>query len=551
MCGTIRSLPTKDTFRHSLKVLLIAAGLSSCAPDIPAGDPVPMQYGDSSLFLSAIKQDASVPLKERITGITVPHHLLARDLIAQTFGLISANEYDRVLLLSPDHFFLGDTDVTVSTQPFDTVFGILKADTGVAKALAKIPVVGTGSFFYREHGINALTPFIKHHFPDASFAAITFKGNSTREDLDKIARALKPLLAGRTLVVQSTDYSHFLSPRDAKKKDQETLRIIAGGDPDRLFGLNQPGHMDAINAQWLQSVLQKDVHGASPLVIRNRNSQEYAGENIAETTSYVTQIYSPDVLPAQGDGHYVFAGDTILGRGMADFANDSARRGEFVRNILSLTGGAPMIVNLEGVMMDNCPKTDSVWVLCMDTEPTLRILKDLNVIAVSTANNHAYDLGKTAYADMVRVLQRNGIRVLERNATLEFSQFRLTGFTDIENSPDPKAGLLYESDIKRMASSTDATPLPSFAFIHWGDEYSNTLNDRQKALAGIFRENGVELVIGAHSHHSVPLQCDALQCMAASLGNFIFDQEGPDVSGQLLDVQFFPQGTYALRTIEL
>lgn len=530
-----------------LKALLLAAGLSACAPSVPPAT-VPRQYNDTSLFLSAIKQDATRPLDQAITGITVPHHLLARDLMAQAFGLVAGHSYDRVILLSPDHFFLGDTDISVTTQAFDTVFGTLKADAAVSEALRGLPAVGTGSFFYREHGINALTPFIKYHFPDAAFTAITFKGASMKEDLRAVADALEPLLKDRTLIVQSTDYSHFLTPSDAKAKDQETLRLIASGDADAIHGLDQPEHMDAIDAQWLQMTLQREAFHASPVVLQNRNSQAYANEPVTDSTSYVTQIYTPEFAPMSGSGRYVFAGDTLLGRGMAAFAEDPSQADAFVKKILGRTGDAPMIVNLEGVMQADCPEAKSEWTLCMKTEPTLRILKALNVVAVGTANNHAYDLGADAYASMLATLRRNGIRVLERNATLDFPEFRLAGFTDVDNSPEPRANLLYESDIKQGASPS---PLPSFVFVHWGDEYSATMNARQTALADVFGKNGFALVIGAHSHRASPLSCTADQCVLPSLGNFLFDQSGPKVSGQLLEVRFFPQGTYALRTIGL
>jgi len=36
-------------------------------------------------------------------------------------------------------------------------------------------------------------------------------------------------------------------------------------------------------------------------------------------------------------------------------------------------------------------------------------------------------------------------------------------------------------------------------------------------------------------------------CQVFSLGNFLFDQEGPRVSGMLLEAVFFPQGTYFLK----
>lgn len=45
---------------------------------------------------------------------------------------------------------------------------------------------------------------------------------------------------------------------------------------------------------------------------------------------------------------------------------------------------------------------------------------------------------------------------------------------------------------------------------------------------------------------SVPDQSKA-ELLAFFLGNFIFDQRGPGISGAVLEAMFFPQGTYFLR----
>jgi len=70
---------------------------------------------------------------------------------------------------------------------------------------------------------------------------------------------------------------------------------------------------------------------------------------------------------------------------------------------------------------------------------------------------------------------------------------------------------------------------------------------REQALAARLAGRGVELIIGSHPHRAGALTGDRQQCLAFSLGNFIFDQRRPGVSGALLEVMFYPQGTYFLR----
>ncbi len=83
--------------------------------------------------------------------------------------------------------------------------------------------------------------------------------------------------------------------------------------------------------------------------------------------------------------------------------------------------------------------------------------------------------------------------------------------------------------------------------MHWGEEFRAAPGPREEALAARLTARGVELIIGSHPHRAGALTGDRTQCLAFSLGNFIFDQRRPEVSGALLEVIFYPQGTYFLR----
>ena len=66
--------------------------------------PFPALFQQAELFTAALDHSRAQPFDQRITGITVPHHLLAVDLIADAFRRLAGQHYERIILLSPDHF---------------------------------------------------------------------------------------------------------------------------------------------------------------------------------------------------------------------------------------------------------------------------------------------------------------------------------------------------------------------------------------------------------------------------------------------------------------
>src|SRR5829696_7807154 len=83
--------------------LVVATFMSSVA--IASDRPVRSMYSDPKVFLDAIAREQPQASRDsRITGISVPHHLLAADLIARGFWTALPGRYDRIILLSPDHF---------------------------------------------------------------------------------------------------------------------------------------------------------------------------------------------------------------------------------------------------------------------------------------------------------------------------------------------------------------------------------------------------------------------------------------------------------------
>jgi len=534
-----------------MRAALLAFIASVCA----GAEPFPLFYPDAKPFREVCEavEEKVKPLEQRVTGVTAPHHLLAVDLIAETLWMASKGKYERVLILSPDHFKRGTTPFSTTTKDFLTPLGRVRVDGDAVKELMTEPLVSESTLFSREHGVQALLPMLARWFGDVPVVPVTLGVRSTKDEWEKLLPALIRCVKGKnTLVVQSTDFSHYLTKAEAMKRDAETLRVLAAGEEEAVVKLDQPGHLDSKAAQWLMMRLQREVWGAAGVVLRNRNAIHYGGNaNEPETTSYITQVFSPQRIPgtALPGKRVCFGGDTHFGRGVAAKLGKPAEAARIEKTILDATGGAPIVLNLEGVMMHEVPaKLKHPYQIGMQRDVTLEWLKRLKVAAVSLANNHSHDFDETAYAAMKRDLHAAGIITLESGAVADFGDFRLGAATDVENSPVPAWELLNPESFDQWK----AAKTPLFAFFHLGAEYSAAPSIRERQVASWAEKAGAELILGAHTHRPSPgWERGAASLRWFSMGNLLFDQNDPRNSGGIIEVRFLDQGTWTARWLPL
>jgi len=126
-----------------LGYLLYGCGQNAAAP----AEAFPPFYPEAQPFRSAIGLTKSTPLPFRITGLTVPHHLLAADLIASAFALASGQAYRRIIILSPDHFSRSRTPFAVSIRNFQTVMGEVRIDAEAVARLRQLLAAHKGERF--------------------------------------------------------------------------------------------------------------------------------------------------------------------------------------------------------------------------------------------------------------------------------------------------------------------------------------------------------------------------------------------------------------------
>jgi poly-gamma-glutamate synthesis protein (capsule biosynthesis protein) len=63
------------------------------------------------------------------------------------------------------------------------------------------------------------------------------------------------------------------------------------------------------------------------------------------------------------------------------------------------------------------------------------------------------------------------------------------------------------------------------ALVHWGSEYNDDISSSQEYLVSLMKKNGVDIILGTHSHTLQPIDYDPLKgtLVAYSLGDFFGD----------------------------
>ncbi|OWU85667.1 hypothetical protein ATO6_01685 [Oceanicola sp. 22II-s10i] len=540
-------------------LVLWLAGAAAAVAACPEGDaPFPVFYGDHALFEGALESTSDErPAPDPVHGVTVPHHLEAPDLIALGLKRAAGRRPDRIVVMFPDHFRKLRGRFGTTPRGFDTLLGPVLGDPeGAARLTGSGEVaVEDSCLFQTEHGLRALLPFIARLFPDVPVLPLAIAIGSGRDDWDRMLPVLSPLIGRDTLLVQATDFSHYLPHHAARLRDQQVLNLMAEGDPDRIAALTQPGHIDSPGALYLMTRLMA-ARGAEPVVIANRNLQEKTDRFIAETTSYVVALYQPpgsDPGPAPGAAPvHMLGGDVFVGRSLVRYLSDDLAADRVAQAVLGATRGLPLIANLEGVLLPEMPGNLEHLTLGMPADLAVDMARRMNVAAFGLANNHASDIGASGRAETRRALDAAGIPHAGPGEALDLPGLRIVALTDLDGSLPAPRDRLDDAMLDRAIS--DDPTVPVVAFIHWGEEFVTTPGPREEALALALSRRGVVAIVGAHPHRASAGAATVNggdTVIFHSLGNLLFDQLPPESNGALVEVRSFPQGTVFLRQMPL
>ena len=176
----------------------------------------------------------------------------------------------RVILLGPVHRVPVRGLALPKADRFATPLGEVPVDQGAIRRLARMPqVVVSEAAHAFEHSLEVQLPFLQSVLHDFSLVPLAV-GDATAEE---VADVLEALWGGpETLIVVSSDLSHYLPYAQAKQIDHDTVERILGGRQLDSFGR-------ACGALPINGLLlTASRHKLTPKLVSQCNSGDTAGD---------------------------------------------------------------------------------------------------------------------------------------------------------------------------------------------------------------------------------------------------------------------------------
>lgn len=282
-----------------LLALSPAAGSAEEAQDVRPSILSGTWYPGSPQELTAVVDNflakvRGAPLEGELKGLIVPHagYRYSGQVAAHAYRLLLGRPFTRVILVGPSHRvpFRG---FSVNLQAgYQTPLGTVPVDREFGRAL--IAPGGHGGWIKRaheqEHSLEIQLPFLQRALGSFRIVPILMGDQDPRSSgalADLLARTVAP--SGDTLLLASSDLSHFHGHERAKALDHEFIRHVRAFDPEALERALAAGACEACGGNPVVAVLRcsRALGADRSLILQYADSGDVTGDR-SRVVGYVS-----------------------------------------------------------------------------------------------------------------------------------------------------------------------------------------------------------------------------------------------------------------------
>ncbi|MDO8499539.1 MAG: AmmeMemoRadiSam system protein B [bacterium] len=494
-------------------------------PEFPYNEAAPITEEDLNNYYANAD---TVPDIGPVRGGIISHHDIAGNIPAGFFKYLAKQNPSVVVLVGPNHYNKGGAAAITTLRDWQTIGGFLKTDTKSIKKLAALGFVKVDEHVIDgDHSISNIVPYIKKSLPNTKIIPILLMGKTKNDRLDKLAEAILKFLPRDAVIVGSVDFSHYQMLPVANFHDETTATAITNFDYDRLR------YLDSDSASGIYTVL-KMLSGLGAEKVAwsyfENSANILRNPALRESVSYYVPYFVDGKIEKKPSASILNFGDMMLDRSVAK-AIDKNGPGYLLDDLAGGEGrffaGVDAVgANLEGPFAN--VRRDTSKSIAFRFDPSLIAeLKKYNFTTLNCANNHTYDMGADGFSESLANLNKAGIdcygaqySVGEKSVlykTVGNFNVAFVGLNDTNTRLDM-------DDVSKIIKEAKTKADKVVVNIHWGEEYKNISNTRQRAVAHAMIDAGADAIIGHHPHVVEEMEIYNNRPIFYSLGNFIFDQ---------------------------
>ena len=183
------------------------------------------------------------PVHDPILAVVVPHagYQFSGPVAAYTYAELKGRKFSRVVVIAPTHYVPFDFTSIYDGDAYATPLGTVQMDKAFARQLVKLsPTIQLSGMGHditsagAEHSIEVQLPWLQRVLGDFQLVPIVM-GDQSYESSRALGVALAALIQdkktfGSTLILASSDLSHFHTYDEAVTMDHKTLGALAAWD---------------------------------------------------------------------------------------------------------------------------------------------------------------------------------------------------------------------------------------------------------------------------------------------------------------------------------
>ena len=208
-------------------------------PSAVAGSFYPADPKELASVIDGYLAKAAPPAVDNVVALVAPHagYVYSGPVAAYSYALLKGKKFDRVVVIAPSHYEAFGFASVYDGAAYTTPFGQVPVDQAFAAKLAKasplIRLSGAGhtpTAERPEHSIEVQLPFLQRVLGQFQLVPVIM-GDQSYEACRALGVALAKLAAGtNTLILASSDLSHYHTYDEASAEDHKTLNAIGEYD---------------------------------------------------------------------------------------------------------------------------------------------------------------------------------------------------------------------------------------------------------------------------------------------------------------------------------
>ncbi len=151
-------------------------------------------------------------------GIIVPHagYIYSGHTACSVYKKIKPKK--KVIMMGPNHTGIGPNISIDSSDVWHTPLGEVAIDKELREKIASFGIPIEPRAHQKEHALEVQLPFLQVYFKEFSIVPIVF-GFLDYDNIVKFGKFLHDIIDEDTLILVSSDMSHYIPAEEAKKKD--------------------------------------------------------------------------------------------------------------------------------------------------------------------------------------------------------------------------------------------------------------------------------------------------------------------------------------------